>query len=299
MNHRIVFDTDIATDVDDVLALAVLLGSPEIDLIGVTTVHADVVTRAMFVEKMLGLRGVRGVPICLGASHQLVGREEPYWEGHEGRHFLTGDESAPGVDQRSSAQFLIDTVLAAPGDVTVLAVGPLTNVAIAMLHEPRFAESLGRLMIMGGSIDTARVGVVAEHNIKLDPEAAAIVFRSGAAIELVTLDVTQQVTIGLEGTETIRRGGTAYHESISTQVTAYPAFERRGYRTFLHDPLAALAILDPSMITWESMSVDVELDGRLTRGMTVARRQESGTCRVARAVDADAAHDEIVRRIAS
>src|SRR5918994_3729736 len=259
MRHQVIFDTDIATDPDDLLAFAMLLGSPEVELLGVTTVHADVGLRARYVQALLQLRGGPDVPIHAGLRHPLLRRREPYWEGHEGVGILRDELDLPPLSDVNAVRFLIDTVLARPGEVTLLALGPLTNVAAAMLAEPRFAGSLKRVVSMGGIIATHGVEKrVSEHNIWLDPEAAHVIFTAAPQVELVPIDVTERVAIDTVGVEAIRAANTPFHAAVADQIVAYHRFHSRGQRTYLHDPLAAVALLRPELLGWHDYLVKIE-----------------------------------------
>lgn len=299
----VLFDTDMGTDVDDCLALAVLLGSPEIDLIGVTTVYGDVALRARMTRKLLHLAGRDDVPVLEGVGAPLMRNRPVFWPGHEGLGLLEeGDEARFGQHpDRHAVDFLIDTVMDRPGEVHLLAVGPLTNVAAAMVRRPEVAHNLAGLTVMGGFVAPWTGGRgPAEHNIQCDPEAARAVFASGAAISLVPLDVTLRTVIGREGVREIREVGTPYHEAVADQVALYPPFEEQGGQTFLHDPLAAAAMIRPALLGWHELAIDVELAGRLTAGMTVARQpgpEEPATARAAMEVDAVAAERFILDRI--
>jgi purine nucleosidase len=308
---RVIFDTDIGTDVDDCLALAFLLGSSELRIEAITTVYGDVELRARMCRKLLALRGRGDVPVYEGIRNPLLKLEPVYWPGHEGKGLLDPDDDIPdGTGEHAAAHaaghavdILIERVMAAPGGIDVLAVGPLTNIAAAIIREPRFAEAVAKLTIMGGHIGThERPGPLAEHNIKCDPEAAHVVFSSGAPIELVPLDVTLRATIDAAGVERIRAADTPYHEAVADQVALYPPFTERGERTFLHDPLAAASLLRPELLTWRDLAVRVELNGRLTRAMTVATAPGEGrpaTARVALDLDRAACEQFVIDRIAS
>jgi len=303
---RVIFDTDIGTDVDDCLVLAFLLGSPEIRIEAITTVYGDVALRARICNKLLALRGVAGIPVRAGMSNPLLGIDPVYWPGHEGVGlFEPGDTFAVGPDDRAvrhAVEILIDQVLENPGQIHILAVGPLTNIATAILREPAFASAIAKLTIMGGLIQTHQTETLTEHNIRCDPEAAHIVFSSGATIELVPLDVTLRAIIDVAGVNRIRATGTPYHHAVADQVTRYPGFAERGNRTFLHDPLAAAALLRPDLLTWRDLAVRVELSGRLTRAMTVATAPDEhhpATARVALDLDRPACEDFVLSRIAA
>ena len=300
---RVIFDTDIGTDVDDIVALAFLLGSPEIQIDGVTTVYADVDLRAQMVLKLLQLRGRDDIPVHTGISKPLLGLQPIYWPGHEGVGLLNDDDQLAAPSQIHAVDYLIDHVMSNPGEITLLAVGPLTNVATAIIREPGFATSLKRLMIMGGKIDSSKnTWGPAEHNIKCDPEAAHVVFASGAPIELVPLDVTLRALVRQDGIDALRKKGTPYHDALAEQIALYPGFVARGGSTFLHDPLAAMALVKPDLLGWTPYNIQVELTGTLTKAMTVARTpddQHPTTARVAMDLDQAACEAFIAQRIAS
>jgi hypothetical protein len=151
----IILDTDIGTDVDDCLALALCLASSELKLTAVTTVYGDVRLRSRMVLKLLALRGVDDVPVAAGAEKPLLDRVPVFWEGHEGQGVLTPEDSALAPVNEHAADLIARTVMARPGEIILIAIGPLTNVALAMLKEPRLARALGGLVIMGGVIGGA------------------------------------------------------------------------------------------------------------------------------------------------
>jgi purine nucleosidase len=302
-NHRVIFDTDIGTDVDDIVALAFLLGSPEISVEGVTTVYADVDLRARMVQKFLQLRGVSDVPVHAGISKPIIDDKPVFWLGHEGVGLLSEDDDLPTIADAHAVDFLIRHVLGNAGEITLLAVGPLTNVATAIISEPKFATSIKRLVIMGGCVATheSEWGV-SEHNIRCDPEAAQVVFASGAPIELVPLDVTLRATIDQAGVDGVRARDTPYHDALADQIERYPAFSSRGKRTYLHDPLAAMAVVRPDLLTWKPYHLEVELTGRLTRAMTVATKPGEGRLASAQAatdLDVAACESLILERISN
>lgn len=269
---RVILDTDIGTDVDDCLALALLLGSPELRLESVTCVYGDVQLRARMVRALLRLAGRERVPVFAGASRPLLGLKPVYWEGHEGRGILDGDAGGLEPDAGHAVQHLIEAVLAAPGQIHLVAIGPLTNVALAFLLEPRLPQMLARLTIMGGAVrGPSSLGLpYAEHNIASDPEAAHVVLTSGAPVTLVPLDVTTRVRVDREGAVRIAAGGTPFHQAVAGQLTAYPRFARNGW-TYLHDPLAVGTLLRPELVKLAPLHVEVELQGRLASGVTLAR----------------------------
>lgn len=298
----IILDTDIGTDVDDCLALALILASPELRLLAVTTVYGDTLLRSRMVLKLLALRGVADVPVVAGAQKPLLGRPPVYWEGHEGEGLVgPGDEGLRPAAERA-AELIVRTVMAQPGEVTLIAIGPLTNVAQALLLEPRLAGALAGLTIMGGVIGGAAALHLpwTEHNFRCDPEAAAIVLASGAPIRIVPLDVTTQVRIRPEGAARIRAVGDPFHCAVADQIERYPRYQQRGW-TYLHDPLAVAALLRPALLSWTPAHAVVETGGLHTAGKLLARHPDEAepvTAHLALAVDAARAESWIGERLA-
>jgi len=298
---RVILDTDIGSDVDDCLALAFLLGSPEVRIEAITCVYGDVALRGKVVRKLLALAGRDDVPVLLGSTATLTGSRDIFWAGHEGEGLLDPGDSGvdPGGEHATDA--IVRLVMADPGAIHLLAVGPLTNVALALRREPRLADNLASLTIMGGAIRGPWDANVrpAEHNILCDPEAAAVVLASGTPIGLVPLDVTTTVAIRQDGVDRLRASRTPFHDAVADQVARYPRFAQTG-ATFLHDPLAAALLMRPDIATWHDLHVEVETAGRLTTGMTVARQPVAdapATARVALALHRDAAERFVLDRI--
>jgi purine nucleosidase len=299
---RTILDTDIGTDVDDCIALAFILGSPEIALEGVTCVYGDVRLRARMVQKLLRLAGRSEVPVFLGAEPPLLGLRPVYWPGHEGVGLLDDAEDLPSPQAEHAVDFIVRTVMDNPGQIHLLAIGPLTNVALAFRREPRLASNLQHLTIMGGVVrEPSRLGLpIVEHNMACDPEAAHIVFAAGAPTTVVPLDVTTRVLVRRADMEAIRSGGTPFHDAVARQIELYPRFADNG-ATPLHDPLAAAVMVRPDLVELIPARVEIETQGRLTSGMTLLRKPDpeaGGDTRVAIAVDVSAAERFVRDRLA-
>src|SRR5438093_1069757 len=146
--YPVILDTDIGTDVDDVVALGLLLRAPTVELRAITTVYVDAALRARIVRRVLDVAGRTGIPIGRGLDQPLLGRDPFFWEGWEGEGFLDDrDEDAGPLVH--AVDLLIETVLAYPGEITIVAIGPLTNLAVAHMREPRLATAVRRIAIMG------------------------------------------------------------------------------------------------------------------------------------------------------
>jgi purine nucleosidase len=291
MRRPVLLDTDIGTDVDDLLALALLVGSPEMQLIGVTTVYGDTALRARMTRLVLEQLQRRAVPIGIGARETLTGRPV-WWAGHEG-------QGIPGLDRVqldegiTAADLLHQAATEHRGRLELFAIGPLTNVAEAIAADDSFAMSLRHLYIMGGAFWMEQ----AEHNIKSDPEAADIVFRSGIPMTICGLDVTLQVLLREADMSQIREAASGIGSVLEDQVRRWWAFTG-ATENHLHDPVAILPALRPELFRFEQCDVRVEMEGP-NPGRTRVNGCGSGAVRIAVDVDVEAAEQEIVRRLAA
>lgn len=263
-------------------AIAILLAGRVAELVGVTAVSGNAplektLRNALAVTQIAGL----AVPVVAGASRPLVEapRHAAFIHGESG---LDGP-ALPELTRRpapgSAARFLLESA-EARDDLWLVATGPLTNVALALREEPGLATRLKGISLMGGSYGTGNVTAVGEFNIVADPEAAAVVFGSGARIVMAGLDLTHQFTVDAARRETLRALGTPAAvfatELLESYGAAYARIFGREVGVPLHDPCSVLAVTHPELFTSDERHVDVELAGRLTRGMTVVDRRGGG-----------------------
>lgn len=280
MVRRVVLDTDIGSDVDDALALGMLLGSPEVELVGVTTVYGDTDLRARLARRLAGLAGV-DLPCCAGARDTLTGRPV-WWAGHEGALFA--DLEREQVAPRPGADFLVDAARRT-GDLDVVAIGPLTNVAAAV----KAGGSFRHLTVMGGSF----AGDRPEHNFRSDPEAARIVLSSGIPATVCGLEITEQVRVTRAGLARIAAAG-RLGAALAAEVEQYWTYAGRQYNT-PHDPVAALTLLRPDL--FETAAVEVAVSVEEPAGVSVATPARSSPVRVVTAIDAEVVGEELLTRI--
>lgn len=285
-------------------AVAIVLAARHFDLLGVTTVGGNaplwrVTENAL---RLLDVIGRPDIPVARGAAGPLMGSLPRVGERVHGPTGLDGVDlprSQRAVVPRNGVEFLIDTVMSNPGTV-VVATGPLTNVALAIRQEPRFARSVARLSIMGGSATWGNVTPAAEFNVWADPEAAHIVFTSGAKLTMCGLDLTRQAAVGRETIAGFRGVGTRTAGVIADLLEYYRAASERltGSSTVpLHDPCAVAVLAAPELFGFRFGQVEVEMRGDWTRGMTVVDRRgwengdsgagPVGNCRLATRVDAE------------
>ena len=272
----VILDAD--PGVDDALAIMLALGSPELDVLGICTVSGNVPldTGTGNALKVLALLGRSEVPVYTGASRPLR-REAVYATEVHGTGGL-GDSALPLPDSPPSGDavsFIAETLSARPGEVTLIAVGPLTNLALAEARAPGVLKKAREVCAMGGAVDEpGNITPAAEFNFFADPDAARQVVRSGASITLAPLDVTHRVA--LVASHLARMPATPVGRFVKEAVR--PAMElalrlQAGRRFFLHDPLAVGLAIDPSFFRIETVFADVETEGDLTAGQVVADRR--------------------------
>lgn len=267
-------------------AVAILFAARHHDVLGITTVHgnAGLAQTTRNALRILTLAGLN-IPVAAGCAEPLVSATAHARHIH-GASGLDGAD-LPEPDRAAldahAVDFLLETARAHAGELVVAAVGPLTNLALALRREPRLREWLAALTIMGGSAGTGNVTPTAEFNIHCDPEAAAIVFASGLPIHMVGLNVTREVGFGLPDLEVLREQGGAVGTALAGLLSFYLDRQRQihGLEVApMHDVCAVFAHTAPELITYEHLHVAVELNGALTRGMTVCdlrRRSKAST----------------------
>lgn len=276
--RKIIIDCD--PGIDDALALVFACGHPGLDLQGVTTVAGNVnlATTTANALSVLEFAGHGGVPVVPGSPGPLLGTVLDARRVH-GVSGL-GNARLPAAAGRPrtghAADFLIETIGAEPGAITLVATGPLTNVALAVRREPRIVSQVRDFVIMGGSAGRGNVTPAAEFNIACDPEAAAIVFAAGWQVTMVGLDVTLQVrataevrqrmeSLGRLGSRLLLPGLAGYR---GESPAADPARHQAGDPP-VHDVCAVAMVARPGLFGCYPARVDVETAGRLTAGMTV------------------------------
>jgi inosine-uridine nucleoside N-ribohydrolase len=284
---RVPIILDVDTGVDDALALALAVRSPRAELVAVTTVAGNVdVTRATANSlAVLDWLGATAMPVHRGASHPLARphKDAVFVHGTNGignADLGVSDRSA-GPDRGPAAMIRLAT--ARPGELALVCVGPLTNLAIALNVEPRLTELVREVVIMGGAYDVrGNITQHAEFNIHVDPEAAAQVFAAPfARITVVGLDVSHQTALPHAVWEAAAAIGNSAAELV-VRICHRAFVERELTGVYLHDPLALAVALDPTLVTCEESTVTVDLAND-TLGRT--RISVPGPVRIAKTVD--------------
>jgi purine nucleosidase len=285
--QKIIFDTDFAfPPQDDAMALLFVLNSPELEILGITTVAGNRSLNVATADalKVLEVTGHAAIPVFQGAASPLL-HEKAEWDTkrHGGWYANEPAPAPPGgyakkkVEARSAVDFLVGTVMQNPGQVTILAIGPLTNIAMAMRMEPNFARSVKQLVIMGGAIASLPDGggnhtPNAEFNFYVDPEAAQIVLRSGIPIVLSPLNVSRKTKFTKEWYDKIVAVDTPITRLVKAQLG--PGFVQRPDRSgLMYDQVAAVTLVDPTLMKTVELYVDVDINHSANYGVSVGAPQ--------------------------
>ena len=260
---------------DDAIALLLALASPEVDVLGVTTVAGNqtiekVTTNAL---RVLELAGRSDVPVAAGADQPLVGELVVAADAH-GETGLDGPdlpEPAGSPVEQHAVEFLAESLLAYEGPITLVPLGPLTNVALLLAERPEAAERIERIVLMGGAIAEGNMTPSAEFNVWIDPEAAAHVFASGLDVTMVGLDVTNRAVLTPEDADRLRTHGHV-GRAVAEMLDFYGAFYREAYDHGgcpVHDALAMAHVIRPGLVRTMERHVEVDVSNGICRGRTV------------------------------
>jgi purine nucleosidase/pyrimidine-specific ribonucleoside hydrolase len=260
---------------DDAIALLLALASPEVDLLGVTTVHGNQTLEKTTANalRVLELAGRSDIPVAAGAARPLVGPPAVASDVH-GESGLDGPElpdPTTSVVEAHAVDFLAERLLAAGAPVTLVPTGPLTNIALLLSLHPGVVERIERIVLMGGAIAEGNVTPAAEFNIWVDPEAAARVFASGLDVTMIGLDVTHRALLTPAHASALREVG-----RIGAFVADLHAFYARFHADIygwdgapVHDALAVAHVISGDLVRTQRRNVEIDLGSELCRGRTV------------------------------
>lgn len=278
MARKIIIDTDPGQD--DAIAILLALASPkELEILGLVAVAGNVglAQNARNALKVLELAGRPEVPVHAGAARPLMRRlvTAEHVHGQSGLDGPDLPEPSLSLQPLHGVDFIIETIRSEPArSVTLCALGPLTNLALALVKAPDIADRIAEIVLMGGAyFEVGNLTPTAEFNIYVDPEAAATVFGSGIPITMLPLDVTHQLLATPERIAAIAALGTRTGTAVAAMLAFSERFDLAKYGwpgAPLHDPAVIAYLIEPSIFTGRQCNVEIETASALTRGMTVA-----------------------------
>jgi purine nucleosidase len=306
--RKIIIDTDPGQD--DAVAMLLALASPELDVIGITAVAGNVPLRltSKNARKICELAGKPDTKVFAGAIRPLVRQLVTAEEVH-GKTGLDGPdlpEPTMKLQDQHAVDFIVETLMAEePGSVTLCPLGPLTNVALALIREPRIAPRIREIVLMGGGyFEAGNVSPAAEFNIYVDPHAADIVFRAGIPIVMMPLDVTHKALTTRKRVDRFRALGTKVGVATAELLDFFERFDEEKYGTDggpLHDPCVIAYLVKPELFKGRECNVSIEIASELTMGMTVVdwwgvtKRKKNAM--VMRDIDAEAFFELLAERL--
>ncbi|KAK4387871.1 putative uridine nucleosidase 2 [Sesamum angolense] len=312
---KIIIDTD--PGVDDAMAIFLALQSPEVEVIGLTTIYGNVYTtlatrnalHLVILKKLFDIPVAEGSHVTITKGTKL--RIADFVHGTDG----LGNQNFPPPKgkaiEQSAVDFLIEQTSLYPGKVTVVALGPLTNIALAIQADPAFIKNVGQILLLGGAFSVnGNVNPAAEANIFGDPDAADIVFTSGADILAIGINITHQVILTDADRDKLAESSGKFAQYLCKILDVYFSYHHDAYSTkgvYLHDPTTILAAVDPSLITYVEGVVRVQTVG-ITRALTlfynkqkrfgeVTEWSDKPTVKVAVTVDAPAVVKLVMDRL--
>jgi purine nucleosidase len=310
MSQPIIIDTDPGQD--DAVAILLALASPEINILGITAVAGNVPLALTEVNarKICELAGRPEVKVYSGAIRPML-RTLVTAEHVHGRTGLDGPdlpEPKMPLQEQYAVDFIIDTLMQHPaGSITLCCLGPLTNIGLALVREPRIAPRIKRIIAMGGGFfEGGNVTPTAEFNIYVDPQAARLVFESGIPITLIPLDCTHQALTTRARVEKFRAMKNKTGPATAQLLDFFERFDEQKYGTDggpLHDPCVIAWLLHPELFTSRDVNVSIECESELTMGMTVidwwrvTDRKANAT--VCRGINADGFFELLTKRLAT
>jgi len=291
--HLVLLDTDIGDDIDDALALALALRSPEIELTGVTTVFGDTRLRARLAKHVLHVFERDDIPAAAGIPTPLLARHYP--SGVPQAAILDANANdEQDINARSGPELIVEKALAYTGRLTLLCIGPLTNVAYAIQTEPRLFMAIRNVIMMGGTSSIPWP----EWNVRSDARAAQIVLAAGIPITLLGWNITTRCHLGAEDIERLRDHNTSRTRLLSELIAIWQKHRPRWQPAypFLHDPLTIMALCAPELLRFEEITVRTLTHGPL-RGFMVPRLMNGPLVNAAVDIQAEQAREWIMERL--
>jgi purine nucleosidase/pyrimidine-specific ribonucleoside hydrolase len=282
---KVILDTDIGDDVDDALALALICALPELELLGVTTVFGNTIARARQAQTLLQTAGEKfhNVPVAAGCAGTMASRkvqspvaDPDHVPGQASASWP--DSKLPAIEKRDGVHFLIETIMQGDGSIIPITIGALTNLAAALVIQPKIATKIPRIVTMAAEFHRP----MAEWNIKCDPEAAHVVFASGIPMDVIPFNIGKLAMFTEPDTLNLAASARPVAKYLSAAIQAWRlAWKQPQVQASLFDPMAVACIVKPELFEWKTGAVKVELNGESTYGYTTFAAAEKGPHRVA------------------
>src|SRR5437588_1229955 len=295
---RVIIDTD--PGVDDALALLLAMRSPELKIEAITPVAGNVPLELTLPNalRMVEIAGRTDIPVAAGAKVPLMRRlvSAAYAHGENGLGGAVFPEPKTKPVADPAPEFIRQVVRKYPHEMTLITIGPLTNIATALNGDAELAGMIKNLVMMGGSLSGGNITPAAEFNVYVDPEAARIVFQSGIPITMVGLDVTRKTALTEDYVRQLEAGQNPVSQAaakIARNAIAHNRQQGFAVHPHMHDSLAVAAFLDPSLLKFEDYYVDVETAGELTAGETLGYSPVAGDLRRRPGMEKDTASANI------
>ena len=289
--YNVLIDTDIGDDIDDALALALALQSPEIELRAITTVFGDTLRCAQLASHLLRVYGRNDISVAVGRQEPLQPRHRP--SGVPQAAILNKNEEYV-LSDCFGPELIVQTALSHPGQLTLLCLGPLTNVALALSIEPRLFMAIRSIVLMGGSSGTP----LPEWNVRSDARAAQIVLAAGVPVTMLGMNITMRCQLRKQDIEALRNTHSPQTDLLSQLLAIWQRHRPRwhGKLPYLHDPLTVAALCSPHLFRFEEMTVRVLTHGPF-QGFMVPRVMDGPLVRAAVDVRVEEAREWVMKRI--
>lgn len=290
--QRALLDTDIGDDIDDALALALILSSPEIDLVGVSTVFGDTTLRARLATHILHTFGREDIPVAPGVEMPMQYRHRP--SGVPQAAILPQCAPSPALSELSGPELIIQTALANPGQLTLLCIGPLTNIATALNLEHRLFLAIKHIVMMGGTSGLPWP----DWNVRSDAKAAQIVLASGIPVTMIGLNISTRCQLHEEDIAQLNLHGSPQTLLLSQLLALWQRHRVRWSSNlpYLHDPLTVAALCVPELFTFAEMTARVAIHGPL-QGFMIPRVMDGPLVQAAIGVQEHAVRAWIMQRL--
>ncbi|MEK7413985.1 MAG: nucleoside hydrolase [Planctomycetota bacterium] len=304
MPTKIILDTDVGDDIDDAIAIGLISRSPELELVGITTVYGNTEARSRQARSILVTAGGNWhkVPVSAGCGGTISSRTWRGFDEYLKKALPNQDPESlpeaqlPRPDKRHAVEFLIETIMAGNGDIIPVTIGATTNLAMAIAKEPRIIAKIPRIVAMAGDFRKP----FAEYNVICDSEAFGVLLRSGIPMDITPFYVGQVATWTPEHVAKLKVAASPLAQYLYRSIAAWRVgWKKPEHLPCLFDPLAVATIFRPELCTWKRGTVTVELQGGATYGYTQFSEAADGRHRIAWDVERMPALDLVLQRICS